>query len=84
MKTPPRRMIHHINMATETLHLTVRGMTCGNCARSVERKLTGTPGVTKAAVDLPGASATVEYDPAHIKPESLADAVRQLGYEVPA
>ena len=53
---------HHISMAVETLHLTVRGMTCGNCARSVERKLSATPGVTKATVDLNGAAADVEYD----------------------
>ena len=36
-------------------NLPVRGMTCGNCARSVERKLASTPGVTKATVDLSGA-----------------------------
>jgi copper chaperone CopZ len=71
-------------MATETLHLTVHGMTCGNCARSVERKLTGTAGVSKAVVDLAGAAATVEYDAAQVKPESLAEAVRQLGFQVPA
>jgi copper chaperone CopZ len=73
-----------MNMAIETLHLTVRGMTCGNCARSVERKLAGTPGVSKAAVDLNGAAATVEYDAGLVKPETLAEAVRKLGYEVPA
>ena len=71
-------------MATETLNLTVHGMTCGNCARSVERKLAGTPGVTKVVVDLEGAQATVEYDTGLVKPEVLANAVRQLGYEVPA
>jgi copper chaperone CopZ len=71
-------------METQTLHLTVRGMTCGNCARSVERKLTSTPGVTRASVDLAGASATVEYDPSQAAPEALANAVRGLGYEVPA
>lgn len=64
--------------------MTVRGMTCGNCARSVERKLTGTRGVSKVVVDLAGASATVEYDPQAVQPEALAAAVRQLGYEVPA
>ena len=77
-------MPHHIVMAIETLHLTVRGMTCGNCARTVERKLSGTPGVTKAVVDLNGASATVEYDIGLVKPEVLADAVRELGYDVAA
>jgi Cu+-exporting ATPase len=71
-------------MAAETLNLTVTGMTCGNCARSVERKLASTPGVTKATVDLQGARATVEYDADLVKPEVLANAVRQLGYEVAA
>jgi copper chaperone CopZ len=71
-------------MAIATLHLSVRGMTCGNCARSVERKLSSTPGVTKVDVDLSGASATVEYDIGLVKPEVLSEAVRSLGYEVAA
>jgi len=71
-------------MATQTLNLTVQGMTCGNCARSVERKLASTPGVSKATVDLQGAKATVEYDADLVKPDVVANAVRQLGYEVPA
>jgi len=71
-------------MATETLDLTVKGMTCGNCARSVERKLAFTPGVIGATVDLEGSRATVEFDSSRVKPEALADAIRQLGYEVPA
>jgi copper chaperone CopZ len=71
-------------MALETVKMPIRGMTCANCARSVERKLSGTPGVTKATVDLPGANATVEYDADLVKPEVIANAVRQLVYEVPA
>jgi Cu+-exporting ATPase len=71
-------------MPTETLNLRVRGMTCGNCARTVERTLAGTPGVTKALVELQGERAIVEYDPELVKPEVLANAVRDLGYEVPA
>jgi len=59
-------------------------MTCANCARSVERKLRATPGVTKASVDLLETRATVEYDADLVKPEMLANAVRSLGYEVPA
>ncbi len=71
-------------MATKSVQLTVRGMTCGNCARSVERTLKSTPGVTKATVDLASASAVVEYDTDLVKPEVIAGAVRELGYEVPA
>ena len=59
-------------------------MTCGNCARSVERTLASTPGVIQASVDLQAASATVEYDVDLVKPDVLANAVRELGYEVPA
>lgn len=69
-------------MATESLKLAVGGMTCGNCARSVERTLAATPGVTKAQVELAAARALVEYDPELVKPEVLAQAVRDLGYEV--
>jgi P-type Cu+ transporter len=71
-------------MAAESLNLSVRGMTCANCARSVERTLTSTPGVTKAVVELQGERAYVEYDPDLVKPETVANAVRELGYEVSA
>ena len=71
-------------MAAQTLKMNVNGMTCGNCSRSVQRKLCATPGVTKATVDLAGATATVEYDGDVVKPDALANTVRQLGYEVPA
>jgi len=71
-------------MQSGTVQLTVKGMTCNNCARSVERKLSSTPGVTKATVDLQAGQARVEYDAEQVKPDALANAVRQLGYEVPA
>jgi copper chaperone CopZ len=71
-------------MAAESLNLSVRGMTCANCAHSVERKLTSTPGVTKAVVELQGERAYVEYDADLVKPEVLQKAVSDLGYEVSA
>ena len=71
-------------MKAGSVQLTVKGMTCDNCARSVERKLTATPGVTKASVDLKAGQARVEYDADRVQPDALANAVRQLGYEVPA
>ena len=62
----------------------MHGMTCANCARSVERKLASTPGVGKASVELSSATADVDYDPARVNPEALAGAIRQLGYQVGA
>jgi copper chaperone CopZ len=73
-----------MSMAVETLNLQVPGMSCANCARSVERRLASTPGVTKALVELQGERAYVEYDADLVKPEVLKNAVRDLGYEVPA
>jgi copper chaperone CopZ len=74
--------VHHIGMAATTLHLTVHGMTCSNCARTIERKLASTPGVTKVSVDWEATRATVDYETNLVKPEVLANAVRELGYEV--
>jgi copper chaperone CopZ len=71
-------------MSSETVRIPVHGMTCGNCARSVERALSSTPGVTRATVDLQAATATVEYDADRVKPSALAEAVRDIGFEVPA
>ena len=71
-------------MATETVQLPVLGMTCFNCARSVEKTLASVPGVTKVHVDLKTASARVEYDAGRVTEPVLANAVRDLGYEVPA
>ncbi len=76
-------MAHHVSMH-ESVKFTVNGMTCGNCARSVERKLSATPGVSKATVDLVNGNATVDYDASVVTPAALADAVRLIGFEVPA
>ena len=58
-------------------------MTCGNCARTVERKLSAAPGVSKAQVDLAEARAKVEFDPALTDVQRLSAAVAALGYGVP-
>jgi copper chaperone CopZ len=71
-------------MAAESLNLSVHGMTCANCARTVERKLSATPGVTKAVVELQGERALVEYDSDLVKPDVIRKAVSDLGYEVSA
>jgi copper chaperone CopZ len=71
-------------MSAETVTLPVAGMTCGNCARSVERKLTATSGVSNAKVNLEAASATVKFDPSQTAVPKLIAAIEQLGYEVPS
>jgi copper chaperone len=66
-------------MAIATLK--VSGMTCEHCVRAVVDALEGQPGVTRADVNLPGGSATVEYDEALVSPAELASVVSEEGYE---
>jgi Cu+-exporting ATPase len=69
--------------APERVDLPVSGMTCAACARSIERTLSGSPGVERASVNLATATATVEYDPARVQPRDFVAAIEDLGYGVP-
>ena len=60
--------------------LPVEGMTCAACQASVQRALTATPGVTKAAVNLMMHEATVHYDPSATDPSKLVAAINDTGY----
>jgi len=66
-----------------SLELPVMGMTCASCVLRVERALAAAPGVHDAHVNLVTARATIAYDPASATPDSLADAIREVGYDVP-
>lgn len=59
--------------------LAVTGMTCGSCARTVERKLRRVSGVKSAAVDLELGVAIVNGTAA---PSSLIAAIEAAGYSV--
>ncbi|MBU8541800.1 heavy-metal-associated domain-containing protein [Falsiroseomonas tokyonensis] len=62
---------------TRRTFLSVEGMTCGSCVRTVERALAGAPGVERPVVDLARSCAVIEGS-AH--PEKLAAAVEAAGY----
>src|SRR5579883_1853264 len=66
---------------TETVHIHVGGMTCAACQAHVQRALEKTPGVTRAAVNLMAAEATVVFDPHAVAPPALVDAIRETGYD---
>ena len=58
----------------------VSGMSCANCALTIEKKLGSTPGVKSAAVNFAGETVSVEYDPALISLKEIFDRVREAGY----
>ncbi|HYI06630.1 MAG TPA: cation transporter, partial [Reyranella sp.] len=68
--------------APEPLRITlpVDGMTCAACQANVQRALTATPGVAKAAVNLMTHEATVHYDPSATDPARLVAAINDTGY----
>jgi Cu+-exporting ATPase len=63
-----------------TTELDIGGMTCASCAMRVEKALAKVPGVTRASVNLATEKASVDSDAA-VDPETLAGAVRKVGYE---
>ncbi|MBI0331045.1 heavy metal translocating P-type ATPase [Burkholderia plantarii] len=64
---------------SKTTELSIEGMTCGGCARRVERTLAEIPGVVAAHVDLGAKAASVASLP-DVDAETLADAVTAAGY----
>ncbi|MBU7005347.1 heavy metal translocating P-type ATPase [Phosphitispora fastidiosa] len=58
----------------------VSGMTCANCALSIEKALRNAPGVSNAAVNFATESVTVAYDPELININSIYDRVKDAGY----
>jgi P-type Cu+ transporter len=70
-------------MKTEEVELPIGGMTCAACARTVEMQLTHSPGVEKASVNFATRTASVSFNPAQTRVESLVAAVEEVGYDVP-
>jgi Cu+-exporting ATPase len=65
---------------SERVVIPVSGMTCAACQGRVQRKLSRTPGVVDASVNLMMGNATVRYDPAATTPDALVETIRATGY----
>ncbi len=71
----------HREAVLETRDIGIRGMTCDNCVRKVEKALRGKPGVKEVKVDRQAARATVTFDTTQTDIPALHDALLQSGYE---
>lgn len=58
----------------------VSGMTCANCALTIEKKLKKTPGVQGASVNFATETVTVDFDPSEINLEGIFEQVKDAGY----
>ncbi len=71
------------SQSTTREEIRVTGMTCANCAATIERTLRNKiPGVLDAGVNFASEKATVEYLPARVNHQDLVSAIENLGYGV--
>jgi|1186.fasta_scaffold106102_2 copper chaperone len=68
-------------ISTDTTNVTVTGMTCEHCVRSVREELTELDGVSGVDVDLASGKVTLHIS-APVEPEAVRAAVEEAGYEV--
>jgi Cu+-exporting ATPase len=61
------------------IHIT--GMTCTNCAATVEKSLAATKGVGKATVNFASEEASIEYDSSKVNLSTITDTINQLGFK---
>jgi len=67
---------------SERIDIPILRMTCASCAQTIQKGLSGLPGVDKASVNLATSKATVFYDPKKIQVNNLVTSVRKSGYDV--
>lgn len=58
----------------------ISGMTCANCALTIEKKLIATPGVHIASVNFANETVTIDFDPQIINLSGVFNQVREVGY----
>lgn len=83
----PQAVIARIEKAgygvpTATVELPITGMTCANCANTIERRLLKTDGVLEVHVNFASEKASVTYAPGAANRVDLIAAVRRAGYDV--
>jgi Cu+-exporting ATPase len=60
----------------------ITGMTCTNCAATIEKGLAETEGVENASVNFASEKATIEYDPGKVDLSKIKGTISELGYGI--
>ncbi len=69
-------------MGTQTLNLTVEGMSCQHCVRAVKTSVGALAGVSAVEVSLENKSVSVGFDPALVGLPAIRTAIEEQGYTV--
>ena len=67
---------------TTKASISITGMTCTNCAATIEKGLADTPGIEHADVNFASEKASIQYDPNKVSLSKIKDTISELGYGV--
>ena len=68
--------------ANQQLTLPITGMTCANCATTIERNLNKLSGVNTATINLASERATIVYDSSQVARDQIIERIRYVGYDI--
>uniref|UniRef100_A0A8D2CVH3 Copper-transporting ATPase 1 n=1 Tax=Sciurus vulgaris TaxID=55149 RepID=A0A8D2CVH3_SCIVU len=66
---------------TQETVINIDGMTCNSCVQSIEGVISKKTGVKSIRVSLANSNGTVEYDPLLTSPETLREAIEDMGFD---
>lgn len=69
-------------LSTKTLVLSVQGMTCQSCVKSITKACTALSGIVSIDVDLEAAMATVIYQPSLMASQTVINTIEECGFDV--
>ncbi|XP_043426912.1 copper-transporting ATPase 1 isoform X2 [Prionailurus bengalensis] len=77
-KIPLNTVSHPLTQETV---INIGGMTCNSCVQSIEGVISKKAGVKSIRVSLANGNGTVEYDPLLTSPETLREAIEDMGFD---
>lgn len=69
--------------STLTFQVTVLGMTCQSCVRSIQTALGGKAGIIDVQVSLEEERATIQFDPSVTNQDEIVEAIEDCGFDIP-
>ena len=61
--------------------ITLGGLHCANCAKTIEKAMKNVDGAESAIVNLGAKKATVTYDDSKSSPKKIVESIERAGYE---
>ena len=69
-------------MSEKSVTLPITGMTCANCAASIERGLKKLEGINHSNINFASEQAAVSFDPQRVRLKDILENIRNSGYSV--